>query len=250
MAVGTAAAVQDIARLYFVLIFADVAAERDRRRIVYIFPALPDDEIPVDSMKAFQKTLHRQPLGGSPAGMRTQRTSPAVEDVRRGYVPFVPAFQKPEPGLFERFHIRADDDHVIPSGFQLFHELRMGFPHGSRTPGTAVAAQQAASDRRPLPTAYVAFYGYPGEAVFVCPDDRDLEIPRFQRTHELRVTLFLHHAIGLSGKTEEPAFAGFRHFAMDCGRFRCAQAERRRRRQGPRRRPAGVSSGSSTSGGP
>lgn len=37
VAVGTAAAVQDIARLYFVLIFADVAAERDRRRIVYIW---------------------------------------------------------------------------------------------------------------------------------------------------------------------------------------------------------------------
>ena len=68
MAVRTAAAVQNIARLYFVLVFAGVAAERDRRRIVYIFPALPDDEIPVDFMEAFQKTLHRQSLGRSPAG--------------------------------------------------------------------------------------------------------------------------------------------------------------------------------------
>ena len=53
MAVRTAAAVQNIARLYFVLVFAGVAAERDRRRIVYIFPALPDDEIPVDFMEAY-----------------------------------------------------------------------------------------------------------------------------------------------------------------------------------------------------
>ena len=117
VAVRTAAAVQNIARLYFVLVFAGVAAERDRRRIVYIFPALPDDEIPVDFMEAFQKTLHRQSLGRSPAGMRAQRTSPAVKYMRRGHVPFVSAFQEPEPGLFERFHIRADDDHVIPSGF-------------------------------------------------------------------------------------------------------------------------------------
>ena len=35
VAVRTAAAVQNIARLYFVLVFAGVAAERDRRRIVY-----------------------------------------------------------------------------------------------------------------------------------------------------------------------------------------------------------------------
>ena len=84
-----------------------------RSRIVYIFPALPDDEIPVDFMEAFQKTLHRQSLGRSPAGMRAQRTSPAVKYMRRGHVPFVSAFQEPEPGLFERFHIRADDDHVI-----------------------------------------------------------------------------------------------------------------------------------------
>ena len=64
-------------------------------------------------MEAFQKTLHRQSLGRSPAGMRAQRTSPAVKYMRRGHVPFVSAFQEPEPGLFERFHIRADDDHVI-----------------------------------------------------------------------------------------------------------------------------------------
>ena len=68
-----------------------------------------------------------------------------------------------------------------------------------------MAAQQATPDRRPLPTAYVASYGNPGEAVFVCSDDRDFEIPRLQGTHEFRVALFLHHAIGLCGKTEEPA---------------------------------------------
>ena len=68
VAVRTAAAVQNIARLYFVLVFAGVAAERDRRRIVYIFPALPDDEIPVDFMEAFQKNAPSSAAGTLPGG--------------------------------------------------------------------------------------------------------------------------------------------------------------------------------------
>ncbi len=177
---------------------------RDRRRIVYIFPALPDDEIPVDFMEAFQKALHRQPLGHSPAGMRAQRTSPAVKYMRRGHVPFVSAFQEPEPGLFERFHIRADDDHVIPSGFSSSTnsawDFRMvpahlGQPWPHRLPPTGAHSQPHTSHLTATRE----------EAVFVCSDDRDFEIPRLQGTHEFRVALFLHHAIGLCGKTEEPA---------------------------------------------
>ena len=113
-----------------------------------------------------------------------------------------------------------------------------------RTLGTAVPRNRLPRPT-PTPNRIRRIYGNPGEA-FVCSDDRDFEIPRLQGTHEFRV-IFLHHAIGLGERKSrhKPAPS----VCDGSGTPGAPRPNARRRRQDPRRRPAGVSSGSPTSGG-
>ena len=200
-------------------------------------------------MEAFQKTLHRQPLGRSPAGMRAQRTSPAVKYMRRGHVPFVSAFQEPEPGLFERFHIRADDDHAslldFSSSTNSAWDFRMVPAHlgqpwpRNRLPPTGAHSQPHTSH---LTATRERQFSYVPTTVI-------LRFRAFRARTNSKWLFFFIMRSGYAVKRKSrlmPAPVSVRWIGDVSG---APRPNARRRRQDPRRRPAGVSSGSPTSGG-